>query len=370
MKNAKNIFSLIVGIFVLIYNMSMTAYATTTEPPKGYIAEMCPLTFHVDYISSGDDVFKGNIAVVMTDIATNKEYQFLLKADKGYNASETYKVVANTTYKVSVTYTDADKFQVVNADGTEITSYHATMSGLVLTWQIKDNKSQENNSTHHEDGVTLLKGTGDASEMIKSFFEKTQFMANDSNYKDFLDMWTTALDKKSYLENKGNTEEAWNSMTKYEQACHNLLFDHPKSLILCVNHDLFAKDKVTFMKNLDFAKRVLNGLPKGDVVYDEIVKVWDWHWDNWEGKKTIINPFEGEKYGKSDQKQDETDLQVSSEVKAELKTDNVRVDLASPNTFLSILKNNIITILILILIGIAFAVVVYKNKKKNYGGED
>lgn len=371
MNKLKKIIFLFVVMFTVICSLSMTVYAS--QPPTGNVVEMCSLSFRVGYIPSADVAFKGDINVLLTDIATNKGYEFLLKADKGYNANEAYKIIANTTYKATVTYLNADKIQIANADGTAITSYHATASGLIMTWQIKDKPKTgtTTQTTHVENSAVTITGMGDAISMVKSFTDSTQFIANDSNYKEFMGNCTGAQFKKLYLEVEGNTENIWNTMTPYEQTCYTLLFTFPKSYILGANNNIYAKDRATFIKNLDVVKQGLNGLPKGDVVYDALVKAWDWHWSNWESsKRTFINPFEGTTYGKKDQQKNANDFQVAPEDKEDLADGNIRKKLASPNNFLSILKNNIMTIIILVVVGVVIAVLAYKNKQKNYDDQD
>lgn len=362
-----------VSLFLVVFLLlSMSIYSFATESK---VETICNLTFKVNT----DKDFTGNIAVIMKDIATNKEYQFLLQSNKGYSANDKFGIVANTTYNVSVSYPNSDKFKLFNADGTEIKSYHATESGLNLLWEMK---------AISKDTATITQKSGDkpkvnftANEMVNKFVEKTKFIEFESGYKNFINLWSGAVYKELYLTEKGSTEKSWNTMSKYQQACYTLLFLYPKTFILGTNSNIYATDRNTFIKNLDVPNMLLKNLSKGDAVYTALIEAWDWHWNNWSTKRLFINPFEGVKYDETDKKESLNDFELTPQDKKEIQKDiantkevvkgeEKRKNLASPNNFLDILKKNIVTLLILIIIGIAFLVVFLKNKKKNHINDD
>lgn len=356
---------------LLVFMTLFSTFAFATDsPPTGTATEICNLTFRVGYLG---DSFKGNIAVFFKDIASDKEYQFLLEKDKGFNASEIYGVVANTTYKVTLSFADMDKFEIVNADGSKIDSYHATSSGLNLIWQIKDIKADtsDNSDTHGEDETTSVSSADDA---LNSFINKTKFIASDNNYKVFLGNWSGATYKKLYLEIEGNTEESWNDLTVYERATYSLLFTAPKSRMLGGNSNTNANDRNAFLNGLQFAQQDLNNITGGHVVYDAIVEVWDWHWKNWETQRTFVNLFEGNSYDDSDVvlNSDELDLtdEEIEEITSDLTSAERRSELSSRNNFLSIILNNIFTLIVLVVVGVVLLVVYLKNKKHNYEDYD
>lgn len=378
----------VVMLFLLLNTVAFATETTNTEtPPTGTVAEMCNLTFRVGYTG---DSFSGNIAVYFKDIASDKEYQFLLESDKGYNASEVYGIIANTTYEVTLSYPDMDKYEIVNADGSAIESYPATSTGLNLIWQIKDKAvetvSETEQDTHGEEQTNIMT----ADEVLNTFIEKTKFIADDKSYKTFLGNWSSASYKKVYLDIEGNTEESWDNMTTYEKACYSLLFTAPKSRILGGNSNTNASDRNVFLNGLQFAKQDLENISGGNAVYDAVVEVWDWHWDNWESKRTFVNLFENTTYDNSDVKLNGNDFELTDEEKAEiekdtdisdkndssildssdLSSDERRSELSSSKNFLSIVLDNIVTIIVLVVVGVILLIVYLRNKKRNYEDYD
>ena len=374
MIKAKSIISTLLAIAIFTCFMFMSIYATSAtvsnSPPTGNSIEQCPVVFKVGYIPSGDSSFTGDIAVTLTDIATNNEYQFLLSANKAYNANETYSIIANTTYKVTAICRDTDKFIVVNADGTLIDSYAATTAGLYFDWEITDNTYVDvNNSAHGENAKDSPVVASGASDIIKEFYQKTSFIAKDKDYKTFLGNWAGATYKTLYMSEKGNTEESWNALTLYDRACYSLLYTYPKSCILGGNNSIYAKDRATFIKNLELAKQGMTGLKDNDIVYKALVDAWDWHWTNWEGKYVFVNPFEGVEFGLNDLQEGTYAIDPGNSDTITTSV-NTRKELASPRNFLSILKQNFVTLFILIAVGIYLMILTYKSRKNSYSDKD
>lgn len=366
--------SLLLVVLSLLFSMAICSFAIESK-----LETICTLTFKV----TADKDFTGDIAVIMTDIATNKEYQFLLQSNKGFNSNDKFGVLANTTYKVSVSYPNTDKFKLLNSDATEIKSYHATASGLNLSWEMKAASNAIVTTTEKIENKPTVNFT--ANEMVNKFVEKTKFIEHDSQYKDFISGCAGAVYKNLYLAEKGKTEESWNAMSKYQQACYSLLFLYPKTYMLGTNSNIYAADRNAFIKNLNIPNMLLKPTNKGDVVYNALVEAWDWHWNNWNTKRVFINPFEGVKYDETDKEESLNDFELkpqekkeimqeiqkdSKDVKAVVNGIDKRKDLSNPDNFLNILKKNIITLIILVAIGIAFLIVFLKNKKKNHVSND
>lgn len=375
-----------IALFVLllmVFTNSMTVSATEIQPdtssvedkpPTGTKVGYCQVSFNIGYLG---DKFKDNIAVIFTDISTGKEYQFLLESENGYNAGDTYNILANTTYTVTISYPNSDTYKVQNADGTEIEAYAATETGLTLLWQISEKTAEEeSNTTHGEEdttAVTPLEAKGDGAQMIKTFVDRTQFIENDKAYANFIGNWAGAVYEKLFLAVDGNTQEQWTAMTKYERACYSLLFLYPKSVILNANSSYNSADKMEFLKNLDVAKMPLQNIKKGDEVYQVLLEAWEWHWANWVNDGRFINPYENITYDKSNIEPDKDGIDIvaeNQEKEKELDAAEIRDKLSSPQNFMQIIKDHIFSILLLIGAGITVAIVAYRNKKKNYDNDE
>lgn len=372
MRTIKKLSAMILVLAIVFSAMGVTAFASeTSSPPTGNSEVRCTLTFRVGYIPSGDKPFNSDLAVKLVDVATNQEHQFLLKASEAYGAGKTFSVLANTTYDVTVSIINDDgRFKVVNADGTPITKYAATETGLPIAWSIKE-KTDADTPKNTDEKPEELKGSENASDMLKAFSDNTSFIATNPKYKAFLEMWASATYKKAFLEEQGNTEDSWNAMSLYQKASYSLLYIYPKKCILGGNSELYAKDRNTFIANLDIQRSTLKNIENGDAVYDAIVAAWDWHWNNWETNRNFINPFEGTTYGQKDQVKNGDDFVLTEEEKKDIEKEvPLREELSNPSTFMNLLKNNFITILILLAVGIGLGVVIYRNRKKNMGEDD
>lgn len=328
-----------------------------------YAAENCKLTFRVGYLGNN---FSDDLTVNLKDIASSKTYQFVLKASNGYGASEVYKIAENTTYEVTITFPNSDKFEVKNADGTDIKKINATASGLELYWQIKEKKAGSNdgtlNNSQKNQDVDVSKLTGE--EVLNDFFQKVDFIKDDSSYNNFINNWASATYKEQFIAIKGNSEDKWNSMSKYEQACYSVLVTYPRMLILGVNSNVYAKDKDTFLKNLEVAKNPLLKLKNGDIVYNSIVEVWEWHWNNWTTSRVFKDPYEGTSYSRINADNgDNNNVGLADNTKDDGK--NLTKELSSKDNFLNIIKEHILSILILLVVGIVLGITIYKNRKKN-----
>lgn len=362
MKKLRKALLLFSVLVICLCNVGTNVYAT--DAPTGVTVENCSLIFNVGYLFPDGDTFNDDITVVFSDIATDKIYQFVLTANSGYNASQTYDIVANTTYKVSLSFPSSNNYEIKNADGSKITSYAATADGLLLRWQITKKTDDPGNAS--SGSANLVTGTGAGITMLNTFIQKTRFIENDSNYSAFIGGWAGAIYKQRFLEVQGNTEEQWDSMTQYQRACYSLLYTYPKTLMLGENNSIYAKDKATFLSNLDLAKTPLLQLKRGNEVYDALVEAWNWHWANWEKDRVFLNPFEGMAYEQPDKANSKSSPKKSPDDNALAN----RKELASPHTFIDIVVKNIFTILILLGIGGYLAYVIYRNRSKNYYYDD
>ncbi len=351
MKSKKNLSLLL--IMILLFSIIL-------KVPKVYATEVgtgsCKLTFSLSY---NDNTFNDNITVNLKDIATDKEYNFVITPED-YNSGKQYEVVANTTYSVKISFPRSNELEIINSDSSKISSYHATESGLNLKWKV-DKKSKENENVNNNIESENIKDI-EADKLFKTFQEKISFIENNDDYKEFIMVMSGVTYKNLFLEIEGNTEEKWDAMSKYQQACYSLMVTEPQSFILGINSNTYAKDNKTFISNLDLQKNMLNIISNGDQVYEALVEVWNWHWNNWETERTFINIYN---------EIDEDTLKSIFEDKVQnsesnYEDNNIRSELTSKETFIQLFKDNIITLIILIGVGIALYVVYTKNKKNNY----
>lgn len=387
MKKAVKIFAAWVVLLVLTVSTSITAFATEVATEVGENpdrqANRCELTFSVGHI--GKEPFKENLAVVFYDTQTNEEVQFLLTADTAYGNGKKYSLVPDTTYEVTVTYPSSDNWKITNVDGTEISRYYATTEGLKMNWQITELTEAEKEelaqagSSGTNGGTSApqnLQGEGSGAEELKKFLEKTEWIADDPNYKSFLTICSGAIQKQDFLKIDGNTEEMWESYSLYEKAIYTLLFTNPHSVLMGGNAQTYTDNETTFVKHLgQFIEPVLNKLDKGQDVYAAFKEMWVWHYNNYKTNYTVVNPFADEVYDGKDAEQNGADFELTESEKNDLEESmktaaEMRAEKASKENYISIFAGSAITLLLLCVVGTCWFLHKRKLKTMNIYDND
>ncbi len=374
----------ILSTLILVFMFSNSVFATDIENnnDKG---KYCNLNFTVGYLGNKE---LGNIAVYFEDVNDKEnKYQFLLESKKGFNATDTFKILANKTYNVTVKLGN-ENIAITNDDGSEIKTYSATNSGLSLTWIIKDIVEEPTQAT---EPVEENKEKISKEELIKDLIKETEFIKDDKRFKNFIDFASSETFKQEYLKQPNTKLEDWESMSKYEQAVMTLTELRPRGFIQSKNRELFAKNEEVFIEKVYHKDLFINcDKVDGEKVYQSFLKVWSWHWDNFENNTEYINLYDNnifkvddykdapkttlaeEKNNKNntsvDKEKEQSTTKENNIIDEDLDAKDRRKELASTNNYLSIIKNNIISIIILIIVGVALFVI-YSKKKSNQDSE-
>ncbi len=130
-------------------------------------------------------------------------------------------------------------------------------------------------------------------ELIQELIKETEFIKDDERFKQFLEVATGETFKQDYLSYPDNTLEDWESMSEYEQAVMTLTELRPRGFILSSNRDIFAENHDVFIEHAYSKPLFLECDPEdGEKVYQAFLKVWDWHWNNYEKNMEYINLYD------------------------------------------------------------------------------
>ncbi len=284
--------------------------------------------------------FSSDIKMNLTNIADGSRLNFVVTNHNGYKG--TYKIPSNTTYKVTFSYGESDKYSIVNSDGTNLTAFPATMNGVSLSLVMKDLNAVPDSSKQ-------------GKSVLNDFLNKTQYAYNDNSYAAFFDMWSGKTFETLFLKIDGNTEDGWDGLSSYEKACYGLLVTYPKSLLTSDNSSISAPDENTFLGKLDlYSKQQLTQLKRGNEFYSAVRNVWEWHWQNWKEHKTFINLYEGVK------------IKKVHNLKPASSTPNLKDSLLlnHGSFFTNLIGKYFFTIAVILIFGITLLVIKHKNKNK------
>lgn len=340
--------------------------------------------------------YEGELIVSLKSDGTVKGGGVVLNADNGYVAS--INLLGGNVYTTGVHYGNngdwkcdiVEQLEVPNGEGIEL-SFTVTDGSIAnniiveeepeVTEAPQSSETETNNVPHGEDIdplTNLLKG----EVAIQNFIDKTSFIQNDDTYQGnkFLSIYDGAMVKKDYVEcHSENTEEQWDSMSKYEKFVWKKVYRSPQLYMFK------AKSLNDFMED---AIAVETGLFKNgeytdeDIVYDALVELCEWHYSYFQVTGTVYDYYHGAEYILDEETQEIVKIEkeekvdatpapekvdeleeLREEVMAELSDEEKEeLGIEKPNRILEILKRNIITILILIAVGIAFLVVKRKNR--------
>lgn len=218
-----------------------------------------------------------------------------------------------------------------------------------------------------------LTGLESADSVWERFVNACSVMEDNPDYESYVNIFSGALIKKGYLEDKEtNTEETWDAMTPVDRYILHMAYTLPR------NYLAKAKDEEDFLSYLD-ELRLLEDIEGGEQVRDAVIELWRWHYKYYLHTGTFYDfyaDYDGEYEGtpldgsgntfQSDM--DEIRQELSESEQEEIKEaleEEIPHGEEKENGLVAWAKNNIITLSILVIVGVALIVVTILVRRKN-----
>lgn len=330
------------------------------------------------------DGFTEEIAITLEQETSQVRFSYPLTAENDYIGS--LSLARGGTYLASVTFQSSGKYNVDLAEKYEIagTDVELIFNVTPITYSIEsDETTDDSNETNvetevnHGEEIDEITGLPTGESVLKNFKEKVSFIENDTNFDSFLRLYSGGMFKNYYLEaDYINTEEKWDNMNETERFIYHTIYISPHSSMM--NYEFANKNE--FVDELVAEKQLLGKIEKGDIVYDAIVDVWEWHYDYWETTGTFynfFNPYDGIKAdtGASSETVTLTDndfVETITEPTNTVESETVvKEPTAEPETKDEFVKEEIsiplapwLAVIILIVTGMACLVMYLRRKKK------
>lgn len=335
------------------------------------------------------DGFKEDVYVEIYDASNlKKELEVILTSANGYTA-ENKTLEPNKSYAVTVDCKNKDTWSITNADGSAITKYDVGENALKLSWQIE--KKEKKESASKEEAITDPKTSAeDMGEMTKDYGEKLvedfmkefNYLESDSSFQTTINRYTTDKCKKDFLDCANSrgvdaniyTEKKWDSCSEFEKTMYMLLFVRPNNILLGANSADYATTKEDFVEYIG----LFAGLDGAEEYADKIISIWGWQYDYYKVTGRVEDFFQNMKIEEDssevnqEEKEDSKKEQISKTPEknsADVDDKNKdakerRKELSSKENYLSIINENIVSIL-LVLISAGILLFLYIRKRKN-----
>ena len=232
--------------------------------------------------------FEGDVSIVLRDIASNREYQYVFRQKQGYVLPDNpVKMIAGATYSVKTHIYSTPGVSVVGSDGRPVTEITVPETGAALILFVI------NDAAGGQQNLAQSGARGDLESLIPvmdKFYENTAYAVNGDMVNN-LNLWTKGSVKERFLRDPSHTSEQWDSLTLYEKTNYLALTIIPFD-VLFVHQDIKIdiNDKSTFTKSLDRSIDYLKIAAADDgVYYNEVCKVADWQWDFYVQNHDFVN---------------------------------------------------------------------------------
>ena len=210
-------FSYVVLTFVLLHTCSTILYAM---PANGNTAVMCDLIIHIKDDTGGE--YTGAISFTLTDIASGNQYRYGLSMQNYiFDFPFTESVIADTTYKMEFRFEDSRFALYDMQSGEAVERFHATASGYVADWVLKNTSVLAVSTTEPQRFVPISEGAGDeAAALWETFFNAVIIMDGDNAYLPFLNIYGKAWEAehaKTYAKYTDGSAYDWLTFSLLER---------------------------------------------------------------------------------------------------------------------------------------------------------
>ncbi len=384
MKKIMSVLGMLALVLVLLPKLPVQASEVTTYT-------------EVKFIANVPEGFAGDVIVIWENTATLKKDGIRMNAEDGY--TYTRNILGGEVYNLTTSFvadgewkTDIPaQYEIPNGEGIEIVFNVLDGSPAVnILTEVAPKETEvpvTNNSESAGDGdIDPLTGILKGEVAIQNFIDKVSFIQDESAYEgyDFLLVFSV---KDDYLgSNPLNTSEKWDSMTAFEQYVWRKAFFIPNLYLYKHAGEIGAGYSIDdFIKNALLEKSLfdLKDYPREDEVYDAVVELCEWHYnyflitgtvyDYYNGNVEYVDPtVEQEASEKAAEVVEDKELEaardellnaLTEEEKEELGIEVESEETEEADGMVDLLKDNILTIVLLVIIGVLLLIVLQKKRK-------
>lgn len=293
----------LIALLLIVFG-STFVYATETD---GSLTEDIPLTgdelvycnVMINVTDKTSVPIKEDINITLTDISVGKAYYCTITFDEHYGIGkpQVLKVLANTTYKVNISFNHSDKYSIVNFDGSEIETFHATESGYLFNWNIVSGGTVLKEKSDGISNIEINTDNKEADSVLFDFIHATKHIQQDEAWRDFLDIYElySEIRVDRYVKYCGGTEEEWLAMTPYEQFLWYELYIRQCMYIDEGEYSFFFGSEEDFIKyNISSIYLTINSYGKAEAEAYKTIMLWQYNYIKLNGKP--FNLMSGFKY--------------------------------------------------------------------------
>lgn len=397
MKKYKNIFVAFLIVIGIMVSANITAFATEVETPiDGNVT--CNISFQ---ITDETDGYSGSIIAYMEDVDSPSEESYVFTSANSWGTGRVvnYSVTNNTTYEVRFEGLLAD-YQMVNADGTPITSFVA-VDGLSLEWKIVytgadvannavDNTTETTvgNTMENETNTT---STGDSAvskneaESLFNAFLDAMNSAETESGGSFLTSWGVVYGSNVdsvqwYVDYARGTAEDFEAMTTFNKFVYIESYLRMASYANAGTYSTYFASEDVFFSNTGGGCNTIISLMSNypDIVesYTNLMK-YQYAYISENGVpydfitganyleltgKTEVPVSEGETFTEEEAEQV---AELLDDMEEEQVTDTKEDEVGLWGAVIQRLKNNAISLVILVILCASVGVLAYKRKQNN-----
>lgn len=378
MKKIKNTVCWMLLLFFLFPILGVSVYA----------AEVITYT-EVRFSATVPEEFEGDIIITLENSNTLDRNGVVLNADNDY--FDATNVLGGNVYNTYVRFSNgenwksdiSEQYEIPNGNVAEfsINVTDGSPANNILTADtIEENESEENVEVTHSEDIDPFTNILKGEVAIQNFVNKISFIQNETAYDSFLDVYGWAAMQEDYLEhNTLNTPERWEKMSNFDRFVWRKACFVPTLYLFKSGSLEEYTDNAT---SVEKSKLELFDYPSESLIYDALVELCEWHYSYFQITGTVYDYYNnGVEYIYENETQDTTmkhEESINNEELQEFKNEtdsefpeketeelDTEIEKKEPNKFLQLLKANIVTLLLLILVGIAFLVVKQKNLSAN-----
>lgn len=357
--------------------------------------ERVPVVFQIGCM----DGFKENLTVQIYDADTLKKVlEVILTSADGYTV-EGKTLEPDKMYAITVDCKNKEEWTINNADGSAIGKYEVGDNPLKLSWQVerkKEKKSSSDISTEKTEVADPKSATEDMGEMtkeygqklIETFMEEYSYLETDSTFQTTRNRYTTEKCKKDFLSCANNrdadanayTEKKWDSCSDFEKTMYTLLFVRPYNILMGANSADHANTKDDFVAYIS----LFAGLDAEADYTEKIMDIWRWQYDYYKVTGRVEDSFQDLDTSKNVSDKPEKDRVEKDTGKVHKGEDGIeksqkslnqdsektaverRRELGGKENYLSILRKNALSLLLVMIFGgIVLSIYLKKRKQKS-----
>lgn len=376
-KIVKKIISLLLVVTCTV-NMSVAVLAaeTTTEPTT----TDCRLTFSVTDKTNG--IFIDEITITLMNRDTNLAYDYTVTSADYLFGLTAEGIAQHGTYNIAVNYASKERFSILNADGTAITSFTAEGEAHAFDWIVIDNGAEQTQSMQQNANKTKAKyvaetDNAEADLVWNTFLDSVSALEADSKYAAILKAYedTKEINARYYAQTgEGRTEEEYLNMTPFERFLWYATYVTPVTATTSSDYNAYFGTIDKWNSNVigsEYNLLKTQGAVEQAEAYKTLM-VWQYNYFmangamyNFMTGKTSIEENNPETVSPESTNGNDTTLSgEETQSITDEESESAKEEQGIWDNTIGLIKDNVITIIVLlILAGATIGVVIYRKRK-------